>query len=149
MQIPTVSNEDPSLNNYTEFIKLNNLFNELFPKVYSYLERIPISNYSLVFKWKGQNSSLKPILLMAHQDVVPIVDEDQWLHPPFGGVIADGYIWGRGAMDDKVWLFFFIKDTVLLAATSFESLIWKPSVSTICYLQVICMILKRSGRWII
>ncbi|MGM0558311.1 MAG: M20/M25/M40 family metallo-hydrolase [Myxococcota bacterium] len=41
-----------------------------------------------------------PLLLAGHTDVVP-ADADQWTHPPFDGVEADGYIWGRGAVDMK------------------------------------------------
>jgi carboxypeptidase PM20D1 len=56
-----------------------------------------------VYEWAGTDASLKPMLVMAHQDVVPIdpVSAARWLQPPFGGVIADGYIWGRGTLDDK------------------------------------------------
>jgi carboxypeptidase PM20D1 len=43
---------------------------------------------------------VKPILLMAHMDVVPATDQ-HWRHPPFSGALVDGYVWGRGAMDDK------------------------------------------------
>lgn len=41
-----------------------------------------------------------PLLLMAHLDVVPAQAED-WTHPPFAGDLADGYVWGRGAVDTK------------------------------------------------
>lgn len=42
----------------------------------------------------------RPLLLMAHMDVVP-VERDKWTTNPFGGEILDGYIYGRGAIDDK------------------------------------------------
>jgi acetylornithine deacetylase/succinyl-diaminopimelate desuccinylase-like protein len=42
----------------------------------------------------------RPILLMSHMDVVP-AEPEKWTHPPFGGEIHDGYIWGRGALDMK------------------------------------------------
>lgn len=48
---------------------------------------------------KGTGSA-KPILLMHHMDVVP-TDPSRWQHQPFGGEIADGKIWGRGAIDMK------------------------------------------------
>jgi acetylornithine deacetylase/succinyl-diaminopimelate desuccinylase-like protein len=41
-----------------------------------------------------------PLLLMGHTDVVP-AEADQWTHPPFAGDVADGYVWGRGAVDMK------------------------------------------------
>lgn len=42
----------------------------------------------------------RPLFLMAHSDVVP-ADAAQWTVPPFSGEIRDGYIYGRGAEDDK------------------------------------------------
>jgi len=58
---------------------------------------------SVVYSWAGKNPSLKPILLMAHMDVVPVVPgtEHSWAHAPFSGDMAGGYVWGRGAIDDK------------------------------------------------
>jgi acetylornithine deacetylase/succinyl-diaminopimelate desuccinylase-like protein len=43
---------------------------------------------------------VKPFLLMSHADVVPAVARD-WKHPPFAAEIADGFVWGRGAIDNK------------------------------------------------
>lgn len=54
---------------------------------------------SIIARMKG-NGSKKPLLLMGHLDVVP-VERDKWTFDPFGGVIKDGYIYGRGAIDDK------------------------------------------------
>jgi acetylornithine deacetylase/succinyl-diaminopimelate desuccinylase-like protein len=45
-------------------------------------------------------AGLKPMLLMSHADVVPVVAKD-WRHPPFSGDVADGFVWGRGAIDNK------------------------------------------------
>lgn len=65
-------------------------------------ETIP-GGYSLLFTWQGSDTSLDPLLLMAHQDVVPvnIGTESDWDAPPFSGAIQDGYVYGRGAIDDK------------------------------------------------
>ena len=49
---------------------------------------------------KGRDASKKPLLLLNHMDVVP-VDEKAWSIDPFGGIVRDGYIWGRGALDMK------------------------------------------------
>lgn len=54
---------------------------------------------NLVARYKGEGSR-RPILLMAHVDVVN-VDRSRWIVDPYGGVERDGYIWGRGAIDDK------------------------------------------------
>ena len=62
-----------------------------------------VANYSLLYKWPGQDEHLKPLLLLAHMDVVPVEPgtEGAWTQPAFEGRIADGYVWGRGAIDDK------------------------------------------------
>ena len=57
------------------------------------------SRANLVARIKG-NGSKRPILLMAHTDVVG-VQRERWPLDPFGAVLKDGYIWGRGTADDK------------------------------------------------
>jgi acetylornithine deacetylase/succinyl-diaminopimelate desuccinylase-like protein len=57
------------------------------------------SRANLVARLKG-NGSKRPILLMAHTDVVG-VQRDKWPVDPFGAILKDGYIWGRGSIDDK------------------------------------------------
>lgn len=54
---------------------------------------------SLIARVKG-TSNAPPLCLLHHIDVVP-AEADQWEHPPFGGVIQDGELWGRGALDMK------------------------------------------------
>jgi len=54
---------------------------------------------NLVARLKG-NGKKKPLLLMAHLDVVG-VERDKWTVNPFGGTIKDGYLYGRGSIDDK------------------------------------------------
>lgn len=71
-----------------------------FPLVHEHLTLDRVSEYSLLYTWKGANSELRPALFAAHMDVVP-ADPGGWTHPPFDGVIADGFVWGRGALDDK------------------------------------------------
>jgi carboxypeptidase PM20D1 len=77
-----------------------------FPKTLDTLKREVINEHSLLYTWQGTNPGLKPILFAAHMDVVPVEagTEEEWTHPPFGGVIADGFIWGRGTMDMKTSL---------------------------------------------
>jgi len=56
---------------------------------------------ALLYRFEGLEPELDPVVLLAHLDVVPVQDETAWTHPPFSGVIADGFLWGRGALDDK------------------------------------------------
>jgi carboxypeptidase PM20D1 len=62
---------------------------------------------SLLIHIKGSNPDLKPGLFMSHLDVVGVEagTENQWEYPPFSGAIAEGYIWGRGALDIKNQVF--------------------------------------------
>ena len=62
-----------------------------------------VANYSLLYTIKGTDSSLKPYLLCAHLDVVP-VDHEKWHFEPFAAHIQNDYIYARGAIDDKASL---------------------------------------------
>jgi acetylornithine deacetylase/succinyl-diaminopimelate desuccinylase-like protein len=62
------------------------------------LEPVP-GRASIVARLKG-NGSKRPLLLMGHEDVVP-VDRSRWTVEPFAAIERDGVIWGRGASDDK------------------------------------------------
>jgi len=55
---------------------------------------------SIVARVRGDGSGGDPLLLLSHLDVVP-ADPEGWSHDPFGGDLADGYVWGRGALDMK------------------------------------------------
>lgn len=55
---------------------------------------------SIVVRLRGDGSGGDPLLLLSHLDVVP-APGDRWTHDPFGGDVADGYVWGRGAVDMK------------------------------------------------
>jgi carboxypeptidase PM20D1 len=76
---------------------------------------------SLLFTWKGSNTELPPILLMAHMDVVPVVPgtDKLWQHDPFSGDIAGGFVWGRGSIDDKGSLVCILEAAERLAASGF------------------------------
>lgn len=62
------------------------------------LESVP-GRASFVTRIEGEGKG-RPLMLMAHSDVVS-VEADKWTHPPFAADIADGMIWGRGAVDTK------------------------------------------------
>ncbi len=98
----TISYRDKSLENSEEFDKLLNLLPKLYPDIYSVLEIKTFNGRGILFKWKGKMSESASVM-MSHFDVVP-VNEDLWDVPPFEGVIKDGVLWGRGAVDTKITL---------------------------------------------
>lgn len=78
------------------------LIAELYPLTHEHLELERHTDFGLLFHWRGRaEASDGPVVLMAHYDVVPVDESDAWTHPPFAGVIADGIVYGRGALDDK------------------------------------------------
>ncbi len=74
-----------------------------YPRVFATLTR-ELFGRSVVFTWKGTDPSAAPLVLMAHMDVVPVEGgtESKWSHRPFSGDISDGFVWGRGTLDDKL-----------------------------------------------
>jgi carboxypeptidase PM20D1 len=74
-----------------------------YPNLHHRASRQLLADYTALYTWQGQDPSLKPVLLTAHYDVVPVIPgtEDLWRSPPFTGNLLDGYIYGRGALDDK------------------------------------------------
>lgn len=98
----TVSNPDPSLENEAEFQRFEELIASLFPEVHRVCTLEKPSPRALLFRWRGRSAE-NPTVLMSHYDVVA-ADEEAWDKPPFGGIIENGVLWGRGAIDTKVTL---------------------------------------------
>ena len=96
----TVSYNDHSLEDETEFEKLIQLLPTLYPKVFQVCEFQQLPDRALLFRWPGKTPG-DPAVLMAHYDVVP-VNEDKWDKPPFAAILEDGVLWGRGTLDTKV-----------------------------------------------
>jgi len=98
-----ISYQDSSAFDGAEFSRFQDYLRRSFPKLHARLKREVTNGYSLLYEWRGTDTTLQPILLLAHQDVVPVEagTEGGWTEPPFAGRIADGYVWRRGAMDDK------------------------------------------------
>ena len=88
----------------SSFYAFRNYLASHYPQVDSLLEKTIVNEFSLVYKWQGRNPRLKPVLLLGHIDVVPVEQESwtNWTHPPYSGQRREGYIWGRGTLDDKV-----------------------------------------------
>ena len=119
LQIQTVSYDDPSRLNRTEFGRFHVYLSESFPLVYTRLSYEKVNEFSLLFRWPGKDPTLAPIVLMAHLDVVP-VEQTKWKHPPFGGISSAGYLWGRGALDDKSSLIAQLEAVELMLQKNFQ-----------------------------
>lgn len=85
------------------FYELHRTLETLYPRVHATLERQVVSDFSLLYRWRGSNPELPAVLFCAHLDVVPAAEDSlsQWQHPPFSGDVADEQVWGRGALDVK------------------------------------------------
>jgi len=112
---------DPAMN-LAEFRNLHAYLQQRFPLVHAKLKREFVGDLSLLYTWEGSDPAAKPIALMAHHDVAPIAagTEDRWQVPPFAGVVKDGYVWGRGAWDDKGNLIAQLEAVEMLLAAGFQ-----------------------------
>ncbi len=103
IQIPTICNVDESLVDWSKFDEFHAFLKEAYPLIHENLELQIISTRSLMYHWKSAHPEKEPIAMLAHQDVVPVTPgtEDDWEYPAFSGQVADGFLWGRGALDIK------------------------------------------------
>jgi len=119
----TVAAGDPRVGQEGPWLELQTWMEETYPAFHTAAtkETIP-GGYSLLFTWQGSDTSLDPLLLMAHQDVVPvnIGTEGDWDAPPFSGAIQDGYVYGRGAIDDKGSMVGLLEALDALAGDGFQ-----------------------------
>lgn len=99
LRFETVSYEDKT--DAPAFERFRAWLAETYPRFHASVQRSVVADGTLVYEWTGRDPLLQPIVVMAHQDVVPVPEPARWTHPPFSGTIADGYIWGRGALDNK------------------------------------------------
>ena len=121
VRIKTVSHYNTAQIDYGEFERFHAFLRAAYPRVFSQLQVEVISDYSLMISWPGTDSALQPILFLAHMDVVPVEPgtEQDWQHPAFAGVVADGRIYGRGTLDDKQGLLGLMEAAETLLAEGF------------------------------
>ena len=100
VQCKTVSHYDPKEEDDAEFRKLVSLLPDLYPNVMRECSMERFEGRALLIRWRGKSEDADPAVMMSHYDVVP-VNEDAWDKDPFGGVIEDGVLWGRGTLDTK------------------------------------------------
>lgn len=122
LQIPTVSHVDESLTDWAAFDALLAAIVRLYPRLHEALEREVVDGHSLLYRWAGSQGDADPVVLMAHLDVVPVV-EAEWEHPPFSADIVgegtDAAIHARGAIDDKGSLVAILEAVEQLVADGF------------------------------
>ena len=82
------------------FFEYQKYLETTFPAVMAAAEKTNVNKYAVIYKVAGSDPDLLPAAVLAHQDVVPAQPEG-WEVDPFGGVIKDGYVWGRGSQDMK------------------------------------------------
>jgi Gly-Xaa carboxypeptidase len=125
VKIPTMSfddlgpiGDDPRWDIFYDFAKY---LKKTFPLIHDHLTLDVVNVHGLLYTWNGSDPSLKPTLLMAHQDVVPVPEETvpAWAHPPFSGFYDGKFVWGRGASDCKNQLVAIMEAVELLLASGF------------------------------
>lgn len=119
VRIPTVSDRDPARIDTAVFDDFVDTLQELFPLLHEHLTRTRVDTHGLLFHWRGRSAE-RPVVLMAHSDVVPVEDETRWQHPPFAAEIHDGDIHGRGTLDDKGSLVAICEAVEYLLATGVQ-----------------------------
>ncbi|MBW8812298.1 MAG: M20 family peptidase [Caulobacterales bacterium] len=121
VQIPTVRHQDPAEDVDGEWTRLHGLLDTVYPTASGKMSKVELASRTLVYTWPGSDPALAPVVLMAHQDVVPVSEgtEGSWKHPPFSGQIADGAVWGRGSVDDKGSLIGIFEGLEALAKAGF------------------------------
>ena len=122
IRFKTISFRSPREDSAAEFPRFAAFIAQAFPRVNAQLTKEAVNEFSLLYTWKGKDERLKPILLMGHMDVVPVdpPSEKSWTQAPFSGQIVDGFIWGRGAMDDKVSVMGILETVENLLAQGFQ-----------------------------
>ncbi|KAF8074977.1 carboxypeptidase S [Lyophyllum atratum] len=107
VRIPTESFDDMGSvggdARWDAFAPLHDYLHSAFPLVHTTLQLTKVNTYGLLYVWQGSDFSLKPIVLAAHQDVVPVnpTTASEWTHAPYSGHFDGERIWGRGSSDDK------------------------------------------------
>ncbi len=123
LAIPTISRADAAQRDRAAFEALHAYLRESFPSVHEALRWEKVGeHHALLLTWSGSDQEAEPWLLVSHQDVVGIAPgtEGDWSYPPFGGAVAEGFIWGRGAIDSKLSLLAALEAVEHLVAGGFQ-----------------------------
>jgi len=121
LRFRTISREAGTIEDPQAFRDLHAFLERAYPRTHAAFTREAVSDYSLMYTLAGSDPSAAPILLLAHQDVVPVEEgtEGDWEAPPWSGEIVDGFVYGRGAADDKGSLIAILEATEALLTQGF------------------------------
>ncbi|WP_028603124.1 M20 family peptidase [Ottowia thiooxydans] len=122
IKFKTISSLEDSNLNADQFTALHAHLQASYPRAHAALKRELVGGLTLLYTWPGTDPSAPPVLLLAHQDVVPIAPstEAKWQASPFAGEIKEGYVWGRGAWDNKANLIGQMEAVEMLLAEGFK-----------------------------
>lgn len=103
IRIKTISTHQGMTERGPEFQAFVDWLASTYPAANAAMSREILGGLTPLYRWQGSDASMKPVLITAHYDVVPVTESGlaEWQQGPFSGAIADGFIWGRGALDDK------------------------------------------------
>lgn len=118
IRLKTVTHNDFSKIDIKEHRRVEKFFKKNFPRASSALSLAKLNDFAYIFKWEGKNQSAKPVLFMAHFDVVP-AQERGWDFPPFSGEITETEVRGRGTLDTKNSLMGILEAAESLLAEGF------------------------------
>jgi carboxypeptidase PM20D1 len=118
----TISYDDSSRRDTAQFGQFQRYLQRAYPRVHQTLTRERVNNYTLLYTWPGKNAKSSPIVLLAHQDVVPVEEatRSQWHSDPFGGIIKNNFIYGRGSFDDKLSVIAILETVEILLTEGYE-----------------------------
>lgn len=121
IRFQTISHGEARAPDAAAFAAFAEFLERSYPAAHQAMEREVVNGHSLAYRWKGEGAG-KPIGFIAHIDVVPVEPgtEGGWTHPPFDGAVADGAVWGRGAMDNKGQIIAMMEAAERLAASGFR-----------------------------
>jgi carboxypeptidase PM20D1 len=122
IRIRTISRTEGVVEDPETFLAFHAFLEAAYPRLHAAMRREVVADYSLLYTLPGSDPALSPILLLAHQDVVPVEvgTEDDWEAPPFAGVLHEGHVYGRGAIDDKGSLVAIMEALESLLARGFQ-----------------------------
>lgn len=122
IRFQTVSHQNAAENQVEEWTKLHVWLQSTYPTVHSAMKREVVGGGTFIYTWTGSAPAEPAIIVMAHQDVVPVTagTEKDWKFPPFNGAIAGNAVWGRGAVDDKGSLIGLFEALEALAKQGFK-----------------------------